>query len=123
MDKDREPMPSTSGTQPQHEAPMEVETPMRDEGFGGNLEQNIICKGMFWLFLRNLAILQNLKVVYLTTHQWAKYHLWINRFKNHHKLYRHQLTVTMIWITLAGHLQWAVLGNDCFQKKYTSAVA
>lgn len=44
MDKEREPIPSTSGTQQQHETPMEVEAPMRDEGFGGNLEQNIICK-------------------------------------------------------------------------------
>lgn len=45
MDKEREPIPSTSGTQ--QPTPMEVETPMRDEGFGGNLEQNIICNNKF----------------------------------------------------------------------------
>lgn len=47
VDKEREPIPSTSGIQTVHESPMEVDTPIRDEGFGGHLEQNIICKIMF----------------------------------------------------------------------------
>lgn len=42
LDKDREPVPSTSGTQ--HETPMEIDTTVRDDGFGSNLDQNMICK-------------------------------------------------------------------------------
>lgn len=56
MDKDREPIPSTSGTQPQHETPMEVETPMRDEGFGANLDQNIICPFLRFCFFALLIV-------------------------------------------------------------------
>lgn len=42
LDKDREPIASTSGTQNMSFTPMEVDTP---EGFRGNLDQNMICKG------------------------------------------------------------------------------
>lgn len=42
MDKDHEPIPSTSGMQ--MPTPMDVETPLRDDGgFGAQLDQNIIC--------------------------------------------------------------------------------
>lgn len=44
LDKDREPIPSTSGTQPAHPSPMDVDVPVRDDGFGTNLDQNIIGK-------------------------------------------------------------------------------
>lgn len=47
LDKEREPIASTSGIQAVHETPMEVDTPIRDEGFAGHLEQNIICKILF----------------------------------------------------------------------------
>lgn len=40
LDKDREPVASTSGTQ---DTPMEIDTSVRDDGFGTNLDQNIIC--------------------------------------------------------------------------------
>lgn len=43
MDKEKEPVPSTSGAHSVH-TPMEVDTPIRDDGFGGNLDQNIICR-------------------------------------------------------------------------------
>lgn len=43
LDKDKEPIASTSGAHSVH-TPMEVDTPIRDDGFGGNLDQNIICK-------------------------------------------------------------------------------
>lgn len=46
LDKDKEPVPSTSGTH-SGVTPMEVDTPIRDDGFGGNLDQNIICKFLF----------------------------------------------------------------------------
>ncbi|EEZ99261.1 double-strand-break repair protein rad21 homolog isoform X1 [Tribolium castaneum] len=45
LDKDREPVPSTSGTQ--HHAPMEMDSAVRDDGFGSNLDQNIISGGLF----------------------------------------------------------------------------
>lgn len=44
LDKEREPIPSTSGMQQPHATPISIDTPMRDDGFGANLEQNIICK-------------------------------------------------------------------------------
>lgn len=44
-EKDGEPVPSTSGTQQQHETPMEIES-VRDDGFGANLDNNILCKFM-----------------------------------------------------------------------------
>lgn len=47
LDKEREPMPSTSGTQHQHHAPMDVDSHIRDDGFGSNLDQNIISGGLF----------------------------------------------------------------------------
>ncbi|KAF2894481.1 hypothetical protein ILUMI_11681 [Ignelater luminosus] len=47
LDKDREPIPSTSGTQPAHPSPMDVDVPGRDDGFGTNLDQNIIAGGLF----------------------------------------------------------------------------
>lgn len=43
LDKEKEPVPSTSGAHSVH-TPMEVDTPIRDDGFGGNLDQNIICR-------------------------------------------------------------------------------
>lgn len=46
LDKDREPIPSTSGTQPSH-TPMEVDAPIRDDGFGTNIDQNIMSGGLF----------------------------------------------------------------------------
>uniref|UniRef100_A0A1Y1N7N5 Rad21/Rec8-like protein N-terminal domain-containing protein n=1 Tax=Photinus pyralis TaxID=7054 RepID=A0A1Y1N7N5_PHOPY len=46
LDKDREPIPSTSGTQPSH-TPMEVDAPIRDDGFGSNIDQNIMSGGLF----------------------------------------------------------------------------
>lgn len=39
LDKDQEPIPSTSGTQ---HTPMEIDTSVRDDGFGGNLDQNMM---------------------------------------------------------------------------------
>lgn len=42
LDKDKEPIPSTSGAHSVH-TPMDVDTPIRDDGFGGNLDQNMIC--------------------------------------------------------------------------------
>ena len=42
LDKEREPVPSTSGTK--HATPMEIDSAVRDDGFGTNLDQNIICK-------------------------------------------------------------------------------
>ncbi|KAF5286657.1 hypothetical protein FQR65_LT12488 [Abscondita terminalis] len=47
LDKEREPIPSTSGTQSSHHAPMEVDAPIRDDGFGTNLDQNIMSGGLF----------------------------------------------------------------------------
>lgn len=44
LDKDQEPIPSTSGTQ---HTPMEIDTSVRDDGFGGNLDQNMIGGGLF----------------------------------------------------------------------------
>lgn len=46
LDKDKEPIPSTSGAHRSHSS-MEVDTPIRDDGFGGNLDQNIISGGLF----------------------------------------------------------------------------
>ncbi|XP_017785692.1 PREDICTED: double-strand-break repair protein rad21 homolog [Nicrophorus vespilloides] len=43
MDKEREPIPSTSGTQ---HTPMEVDAPLPDDDFGGNINQKMIC-GLF----------------------------------------------------------------------------
>lgn len=49
LDKEREPIPSTSGLQ--MSTPMEVEPPLRDDGgFGGQLDQNIMCNGIFLIF-------------------------------------------------------------------------
>jgi hypothetical protein len=48
LDKEREPVPSTSGTQ--HHTPMEIDASVRDDGFGANLDQNIICKMMNSLY-------------------------------------------------------------------------
>ncbi|CAH0553929.1 unnamed protein product [Brassicogethes aeneus] len=45
MEKDREPIASTSGTQ--HDTPMEIDSSVRDDGFGTNLDQNIISGGLF----------------------------------------------------------------------------
>lgn len=45
LDKDPEPIPSTSGTQPHHrqETPMEIDTSsVRDDGFGGTIDNNMI---------------------------------------------------------------------------------
>lgn len=53
LDKDKEPLPSTSGA---HHTPMEVDTPIRDDGFGGNLDQNIIGK---WLFVSLMKLMVN----------------------------------------------------------------
>lgn len=47
LDKEREPIPSTSGTQSSHHTPMEVDAPIRDDGFGTNLDQNIMSGGLF----------------------------------------------------------------------------
>lgn len=47
LDKDREPIASTSGTQNMGFTPMEVDTP---DSFRGNLDQNIICKYIYQLF-------------------------------------------------------------------------
>ncbi|KAF5300497.1 hypothetical protein FQA39_LY02296 [Lamprigera yunnana] len=46
LDKESEPVPSTSGTQSSH-TPMEVDPPIRDDGFGTNLDQNIMSGGLF----------------------------------------------------------------------------
>lgn len=43
VEKDGEPVPSTSGTQPQHDTPMEIEN-VRDDGFGTNLDNNMLGK-------------------------------------------------------------------------------
>lgn len=43
LEKEPEPLPSTSGA-PQ---PMEIDTTVRDDGFGGNLDQNMIAGGLF----------------------------------------------------------------------------
>lgn len=43
VEKDGEPVPSTSGTQQQHDTPMEIENE-RDDGFGTNLDNNMLCK-------------------------------------------------------------------------------
>lgn len=40
LDKDKEPQPSTSGGQSSRLA-LEIDTPIRDDGFGGNLDQDI----------------------------------------------------------------------------------
>lgn len=42
VEKSGEPVPSTSGTQ-QHETQMEIES-VRDDGFGANLDNNMLCK-------------------------------------------------------------------------------
>lgn len=50
LDKDPEPIPSTSGTQPHHrqETPMEIDTSsVRDDGFGGTIDNNMIAGGLF----------------------------------------------------------------------------
>lgn len=44
LNKEKEPLPSTSSA---HHTPMEVDTPIRDDGFGGNIDQNIIAGGLF----------------------------------------------------------------------------
>lgn len=44
MDKDKEPVAGPSTSRAHSVTPMEVDTPIRDDGFGGNLDQNIICK-------------------------------------------------------------------------------
>lgn len=43
VEKEGEPVPSTSGTQPQHDTPMEIEN-VRDDGFGTNLDNNMLCE-------------------------------------------------------------------------------
>lgn len=55
IDKDREPMPSTSGTQ--HDTPMDIDTSVRDDAFGSNLDQNIICMWYNNIFSRLNIIL------------------------------------------------------------------
>ncbi|XP_018565982.1 double-strand-break repair protein rad21 homolog isoform X2 [Anoplophora glabripennis] len=46
LEKEREPVPSTSGTQ-HHETPMEIDTSVRDVGFEANLDNNMISGGLF----------------------------------------------------------------------------
>ncbi|KDR16555.1 double-strand-break repair protein rad21 homolog isoform X2 [Zootermopsis nevadensis] len=46
LDKDKEPQPSTSGGQSSRLA-LEIDTPIRDDGFGGNLDQDITAGGLF----------------------------------------------------------------------------
>jgi hypothetical protein len=41
LEKDKEPQPSTSGGQSSRSA-LEIDAPIRDDGFGGNLGQDII---------------------------------------------------------------------------------
>ncbi|XP_074033651.1 RAD21 cohesin complex component verthandi isoform X2 [Leptinotarsa decemlineata] len=41
LEKEPEPVPSTSGTQ-HHDTPMEIDTTVRDDGFGSNLDNNMI---------------------------------------------------------------------------------
>nr|XP_023017467.1 double-strand-break repair protein rad21 homolog [Leptinotarsa decemlineata] len=46
LEKEPEPVPSTSGTQ-HHDTPMEIDTTVRDDGFGSNLDNNMIAGGLF----------------------------------------------------------------------------
>ncbi|KAJ8866497.1 hypothetical protein PR048_032340 [Dryococelus australis] len=46
LEKEKEPQPSTSGGQSSRSA-MEIDAPIRDDGFGGNLGQDIIAGGLF----------------------------------------------------------------------------
>nr|CAD7405598.1 unnamed protein product [Timema poppensis] len=46
LDKEKEPQPSTSGGQSSRSA-LEIDAPIRDDGFGGNLGQDIIAGGLF----------------------------------------------------------------------------
>lgn len=41
LEKEKEPQPSTSGGQSSRSA-LEIDAPLRDDGFGGNLGQDII---------------------------------------------------------------------------------
>jgi len=41
LEKEKEPQPSTSGGQSSRSA-LEIDAPIRDDGFGGNLGQDII---------------------------------------------------------------------------------
>lgn len=49
LEKEREPVPSTSGTQ-HHETPMEIDTSVRDDGFEANLDNNMICMNILLSF-------------------------------------------------------------------------
>lgn len=44
--KEKEPVPGTSSTA----QPMDIDTPIRDDGFGGHLGQDIICMSHFISF-------------------------------------------------------------------------
>jgi len=46
LEKEKEPQPSTSGGQSSRSA-LEIDAPIRDDGFGGNLGQDIIAGGLF----------------------------------------------------------------------------
>jgi len=52
LEKEKEPQPSTSGGQSSRSA-LEIDAPIRDDGFGGNLGQDII--GTVVLKLLNLT--------------------------------------------------------------------
>ena len=45
--KEKEPVAGTSSTA----QPMDIDTPIRDDGFGGHLGQDIICKSFTFLFI------------------------------------------------------------------------
>jgi len=50
LEKEKEPQPSTSGGQSSRSA-LEIDAPIRDDGFGGNLGQDIIGTVRFGLLL------------------------------------------------------------------------
>ena len=50
--KEKEPIPGTSSTA----QPMDIDTPIRDDGFGGHLGQDIICMISFIPFPKERSV-------------------------------------------------------------------